>query len=733
MCRFNTLQTLPHHYTLPALISTNTTDLNLEHQSSNHRQNDGDNTTSDLAGTSGDDGASRLRGDVGRGVSTSASRGRGAGASRVPSAGGGRVTGANGGGGTGASALGRNLGVAAGRAGGDDDVGAGGLGGAGLGLRADGGGVDDGDRGGRCGDVGRRNVGAGGRGSARGHGGGGAGRGGHGRGAVAALAGGDGGGHGRRADGGVDVDGGGDDLLGEAAGAVGDRGSAAGDGVDGSGGDGARNHARVAGTSGGAVTVGHGRCGAGGETSAGGNKAAGRVGRVAGTGTRCDLANLRNSATNGSQGRGARAADNGKGRRADVGADIGHSGTDGKRRRADVGNSGTHGSRDRGARGADTGGRRGAGADDAGVVANRADLGALSWEADINASASGKGDEDGRSKVEVENIADGSVELNGNTSNERKGLLAGDRALVIGVDLDQGGCVVEQVDPYSHLSTGADVKAKDVQTGLDADGSAQAEAESQIDSNLEIDISTQGNGESLSNKTLTVTELEGIVKERWVQEHSQVGVDDLLGQEADLDKCQVRQCQVDTSLNIDGSGEGKSEVKPKSDSSIYLEQTGKLRTVSICLTERMIPETHGQVETGRSEKLNRCGNSSAGLKIHLKIDLDATQVDLDCWVDQELVGDLDRDGTGDVGLCEAEDEVDLLLDTGNGWRDDTTSESPVSTSDSPAKHCLQILPLVKLLVNGVLGQLEGAWRHGPGLDGAGANILGNGAGLREAN
>jgi hypothetical protein len=98
-----------------------------------------------------------------------------------------------------------------------------------------------------------------------------------------------------------------------------------------------------------------------------------------------------------------------------------------------------------------------------------------------------------------------------------------------------------------------------------------------------------------------------------------------------------------------------------------------------------VRESYGKSQLRRCHKLNRSGNSSAGLEVHLKIHLDAAQVDLDGGIDQKLVGDGDGDVTGDVGLDEAEDEVDLLLDSGDGWRDDTVLQAWVSNAELSAE------------------------------------------------
>lgn len=58
--------------------------------------------------------------------------------------------------------------------------------------------------------------------------------------------------------------------------------------------------------------------------------------------------------------------------------------------------------------------------------------------------------------------------------------------------------------------------------------------------------------------------------------YSQVGADNLLGQEADLNGRTDRQGQVDASLDVDSGGEGKGKIKGKSSTRIDLKKAGNL-------------------------------------------------------------------------------------------------------------------------------------------------------------
>lgn len=177
---------------------------------------------------------------------------------------------------------------------------------------------------------------------------------------------------------------------------------------------------------------------------------------------------------------------------------------------AKVGHSGTNRKHGRDAGSAESSGGRSGGA---GVAEARG----AAWcrEAELDDGAVGKCDEDGRSKVEIEEVADLNIEFEGDTSNKRDLVRAGNRALGVALDGNESRCVVEEADPDGHLCAGTDLKAKDVNTGVDADSAAQAEAQGQIDSGLEVDISTQANGEDLGNNAITAAMSEGGSKTSW--------------------------------------------------------------------------------------------------------------------------------------------------------------------------------------------------------------------------
>jgi hypothetical protein len=140
--------------------------------------------------------------------------------------------------------------------------------------------------------------------------------------------------------------------------------------------------------------------------------------------------------------------------------------------------------------------------------------------------------------------------------------------------------------------------------------------------------------------------------------------------------------------------------------------------------------THGKIETRGSEELDRCRNSGAGLEVHLKVNLHTAEVDLDGGIDQKLVRNLDGDITGNGSLRQGKAECDFLLDTGESWRGNTRFQKQVSSRIQLTKQLPgQILPLVQNLVHVVLRQVENAGKRGPSVEAAGANILGDRAGL----
>lgn len=142
---------------------------------------------------------------------------------------------------------------------------------------------------------------------------------------------------------------------------------------------------------------------------------------------------------------------------------------------------------------------------------------ASTWcgEADINAGSGCESDENRRSKRQVENITDSNVEVNGDTSNKFECLLGRNRALLIGLDRNEGRGVVEQADPCGHVNTRADVKSDNAETSVNSDLGTQTESESQVNLGLKLDISAEDNGQSLSEKTFTMAVLAEMIKQLW--------------------------------------------------------------------------------------------------------------------------------------------------------------------------------------------------------------------------
>jgi hypothetical protein len=251
--------------------------------------------------------------------------------------------------------------------------------------------------------------------------------------------------------------------------------------------------------------------------------------------------------------------------------------------------------------------------------------------ADLGKLGSGEGDQDGGSKRDVEDIANLDVEVNGNTGHDLEDLTNGKSA---GVGLDKGRGVVEEVDPDGNVSTS--LKAGNVQVGLDTDLGAETEANGEVDLGGEVDTGTEGDGQSLGKEAL------------------KVGLADRLGQEVNLDEGSLREGDVDTSLQVDSSRDADLKIETESSTELNVEQT-----------------RDGNVKSGRSKELDGLLDSSAGLEVELKGNLDTSEVDPHCGSKQERIADLNRDGTGDLSMGKLKAEVDGSLDAWELWGADT--------------------------------------------------------------
>jgi hypothetical protein len=134
----------------------------------------------------------------------------------------------------------------------------------------------------------------------------------------------------------------------------------------------------------------------------------------------------------------------------------------------------------------------------------------------------------------------------------------------------------------------------------------------------------------------------------------QVGLDDRLGQEANLDEGSLREGDVDTSLQVDSSRDTDLKIETESSTELNVKQT-----------------RDSNVKSGRSKELDGLLDSSAGLEVELKGNLDTSKVDAHCGSNQERIADLDRDGTGDLSMGKLKAEVDGGLDAWELWGADT--------------------------------------------------------------
>lgn len=85
----------------------------------------------------------------------------------------------------------------------------------------------------------------------------------------------------------------------------------------------------------------------------------------------------------------------------------------------------------------------------------------------------------------------------------------------------------------------------------------------------------------------------------------------------------------------------------------------------------MCVQTYIKAKTGRGEQLYGGRNSGAGFDIHLKVDLDATEIDPHCRLNQEILANFDGDSPVNCSSRNAEIEIDCGLNAGYGRGADT--------------------------------------------------------------
>jgi hypothetical protein len=395
-------------------------------------------------------------------------------------------------------------------------------------LGAVGGGVNDGDGGSRRSNS-RRLEGAGGSGLAGHDSGESVGDGGDGNGGLGVS-----GGHSRDGtglSGGADVgaldDGGGDDLLGVTGRAVDDRGSTACHGVDVGGGQSAGDIAS------GTVASGRGK-GDGGSLGGDGLGSRALSGSLLTNGVSIGAGGLGDSVgvRSGSIGSlrtlgGLGAASRSSSKRDDVGGGLGSA---------------------------------------AGRALEESTNRAAVVLANLGFGSSGEGDGKSGSEADVEDIANLDVKVNSKTKSESNHLVDRDSTVVSG---DEGSSVLEEADPDGNLGTSLNLKDRDIKVGLKVDLSSETKAK--LDSNLsrKVDISSNTNGESLGDKAI------------------KGNINNLFGQERNLNESLLAESKVDTSRKVNSSINSDNKVKSKSSTGLGLKKTGDL-----------------EVKSGRSEEFN---------------------------------------------------------------------------------------------------------------------------------
>ncbi|KAI6774465.1 hypothetical protein HG531_001314 [Fusarium graminearum] len=240
--------------------------------------------------------------------------------------------------------------------------------------------------------------------------------------------------------------------------------------------------------------------------------------------------------------------------------------------------------------------------------------------ADLGLGSSSKLDGQSRSKVEFEDVTNLNVEIDSETKSKSNDLVDGNNAVVSG---DKSGSVLEKADPDGDLGTGFDVENGDVEFGLKVDFGSETETKLEVDSGGKIDLSSDTDGKGLGDKSL-----EG-------------NVDNVLGEERDLDESFLAESKVDTSGKIDSSINTDDKVKGDSSASLGLKETGDL-----------------DLKSRGSKELNGLLDSSRGRNVNLDVSLDSTKTDADARLLEETLDKLKGSITLDLSLGKVNAKLD---------------------------------------------------------------------------
>lgn len=235
---------------------------------------------------------------------------------------------------------------------------------------------------------------------------------------------------------------------------------------------------------------------------------------------------------------------------------------------------------------------------------------------------SGKGDERSRGQGQVQRLAV-NIDIDQDARSQGEDLLDGD--LGARAHLGVHGGVVEEVDPDGHLGTDAQVQAHDVEAGGDGDARAQAEADLELDVDVEGDVGADGQGRGRDD------------------EADQVLLDNLLGDDVDLDVAALGEVDVEDGLEVDGGGQGQDEVEGEADLDAALEEAGDVeREVQV------LPDVDGRFDV------------RSGVNGNLQVGLDTAEVDLQRGRQEEVNVRAKTNGALERSLGERDTEVDAV-------------------------------------------------------------------------
>jgi hypothetical protein len=295
--------------------------------------------------------------------------------------------------------------------------------------------------------------------------------------------------------------------------------------------------------------------------------------------------------------------------------------------------------------------------------------------ANLGLGGSGEGDGKSGSKADVEDITNLDVKVNSETKSKGNDLVDGDSTVVGG---DEGSSVLEEADPDSNLGTSLDLKDRDVKLGLKVDLGSETKAKLKSNLSRKVDISSNTNGESLGDEAI------------------KGNINNLLGQERNLNESLLAESKVDTSRKVNSSVNSDNKVKSKSSTGLSLKKTRDL-----------------EVKSGRSEEFNGLVDGGGSGDVNLDVGLDTAETNADARLLEEALDELELGVSRDLSLGEVKTEVHSSR--GAGSRGCNALEENV------------VLPAVGQAArrrhHAALVLAEAAQRLGEALDG-GLNLLG---------